>query len=317
MITTRLTELLGIRYPIFQGGMAWIADGELAAAVSEAGGIGIIAGGNAPASWVREQIMVARKLTRAPFGVNVMLMSPYVEELADLLVEEPVAVITTGAGSAGKYMERWQQVGAKVIPVVPSVALARRAQREGAAAIIAEGGESGGHIGELNTMALVPQVADAVDVPVLAAGGIGDGRGVAAALMLGAEGVQLGTRFLVATECNVHPNYKQKVLSAKDRETLTTGKRLGHPVRCLKTPFSRDLAAKESDRSVSDEELERMGIGALRKAAVEGDLEGGCFMCGEIAGMVSREQSAAEIVTELFDEAEALLTERVRNLVRP
>ena len=315
MINTRLTDLLGMRYPVFQGAMAWISDGELAAAVSEAGGIGIIAGGNAPASWVRDQILRARELTDRPFGVNVMLMSPYVEEVAALLIEEPVAVITTGAGNAGKYMKSWQEVGSQVIPVVPSVALARRAQKEGAAAVIAEGGESGGHIGELNTMALVPQVVDAVDIPVLAAGGIGDGRGVAAALMLGAEGVQMGTRFIVAHECNVHPNYKRKILAAKDRETITTGKRLGHPVRCLKNSFSRDLAAKESDRSVSDEELEAMGIGALRKAAVEGDLEQGCFMSGEIAGLVRREQSAAEIVTELFTEAEALLTGRAQELV--
>jgi len=316
MIATKLTDLLGIQYPIFQGAMAWISDGELAAAVSNAGGIGIIAGGNAPTSWVREQIARARELTDKPFGVNVALFSHYVDEVADLLTADPVAVITTGAGNAGKYIARWNEAGTKVIPVVASVALARRMEKEGVAAIIAEGGESGGHIGELNTMALVPQVVDAVDIPVLAAGGIGDGRGVAAAFMLGAEGVQMGTRFLVAAECNVHPNYKQKILAAKDRETITTGKRLGHPVRCLKTPFSRDLAAKEQDQSVSAEELERLGVGALRKAAIEGDLEQGCFMSGEIAGLITREQSAAEIVTELFCEAEALLTGRAQELVR-
>jgi len=315
MIKTKLTDLLGIKYPLFQGAMAWISDGELAAAVSEAGGIGIIAGGNAPASWVADQIARARELTNKPVGVNVMLMSPYVDELADLLAQEAVAVITTGAGNAGKYMERWQAVGTQVIPVVPSVALAKRAEKEGAAAVIAEGGESGGHIGELNTMALVPQVVDAVDIPVLAAGGIGDGRGVAAALMLGAEGVQMGTRFIVAHECNVHPNYKRKILTAKDRETITTGKRLGHPVRCLKTPFSRDLYAREYDESVTNEELEGLGAGALRLAAVEGDLERGCFMSGEVAGLVTREQPAADIVTELFAQAEALLCGRAQELV--
>jgi len=316
MIKTKLTDLLGIQYPVFQGAMAWIADGELAAAVSEAGGLGIIGAGNAPPSWVADQIRRARELTDKPFGVNLALISTYVDELADLLVADPVAVITTGAGNPGKYIARWEAVGTKVIPVVPSVALAKRAEKEGAAAVIAEGGESGGHIGELNTMALVPQVVDAVDIPVLAAGGIGDGRGVAAALMLGAEGVQMGTRFIVATECNVHPNYKQKILAAKDRETITTGKRLGHPVRCLKTPFSRSLAAREADENTSIEELETIGVGALRRAAVEGDLERGCFMSGEIAGLVTREQSAAEIVTELFCEAEALLTVRAQELVR-
>ncbi|MCL2881901.1 MAG: enoyl-[acyl-carrier-protein] reductase FabK [Coriobacteriia bacterium] len=315
MIKTKLTDLLGIEYPLFQGAMAWISDGELAAAVSNAGGIGIIGGGSAPASWIADQIRRARELTDKPFGVNIPLISPYVDEVADLLVADPVAVITTGAGNAGKYIARWDAVGTKVIPVIPSVALARRAEKEGAAAVIAEGGESGGHIGELNTMALVPQVVDAVSIPVLAAGGIGDGRGVAAAFMLGAEGVQMGTRFVVATECNVHPNYKRKILEAKDRETITTGKRLGHPVRCLKNPFSRSLAAKEADENVSLEELEGIGVGALRLAAVEGDLENGCFMSGEIAGLVTREQSAVEIVTELFTEAEALLTGRAQELV--
>lgn len=307
MIKTSLCDLLGITYPIFQGGMAWIADASLAAAVSEAGGLGIIAAGNAPAGYVREQIVRARELTSRPFGVNVMLMSPFAEEVAQTVAEEKVAVVTTGAGNPSKYMDLWLAAGVKVIPVVPSSGLAKRVERYGASAVVAEGEESGGHIGELTTMTLVPQVVDAVEIPVLAAGGIGDGRAVAAALMLGAAGVQVGTRFLVAKECGVHQTYKEKILKAKDIDTIATGRRLGHPVRSLKTPFSREFYSREYDASVSNEELEAFGAGALRLAAVEGDEQRGCFMAGQIAGLVKTEQTAKEIIEEMFSEAETLL----------
>lgn len=307
MIRTPLCDLLGLEYPLFQGGMAWIADGELAAAVSEAGGLGIIAGGNAPGEYVREQIHIARSRTRKPFGVNIMLLSPYVDEVAQVVAEEKVAVVTTGAGNPSRYMELWKSAGIRVIPVVASVAMAKLMAREGASALVAEGGESGGHVGELTTMVLVPQVVDAVDIPVLAAGGIADGRGIAASLMLGAVGVQVGTRFLVAEECSVHPNYKEKVLKATDLSTITTGKRLGHPVRSLKTPFSRAYAKAEYDSAVSDEALEAMGTGALRLAAKEGDVKNGCFPAGQCAGMVTRPQTAREIIQEMFAQAEPLL----------
>ncbi len=287
--------------------MAWIADASLAAAVSEAGGLGIIAAGNAPAGYVREQIVRARELTSRPFGVNVMLMSPFAEEVAQTVAEEKVAVVTTGAGNPSKYMDLWLAAGVKVIPVVPSSGLAKRVERYGASAVVAEGEESGGHIGELTTMTLVPQVVDAVEIPVLAAGGIGDGRAVAAALMLGAAGVQVGTRFLVAKECGVHQTYKEKILKAKDIDTIATGRRLGHPVRSLKTPFSREFYSREYDASVSNEELEAFGAGALRLAAVEGDEQRGCFMAGQIAGLVKTEQTAKEIIEEMFSEAETLL----------
>ena len=304
---TEITRLLGIKYPIIQGGMAWVAEHHLAAAVSEAGGLGLIGAASAPAEWVREQIRAARKLTDKPFGVNIMLMSPYAADVAKVIVEEGVQVVTTGAGSPGKYMEMWKEAGVKVIPVVASVALAKRMERAGADAIVAEGCESGGHVGESTTMTLVPQVVDAVDIPVIAAGGIGDGRGIAAALMLGAEGVQMGTRFVVTKECHIHPAYKERILKAKDIDTIATGKRLGHPVRCLKTPFSRELFSKEYDSSVSNEELEAMGAGALRLAAREGDEEHGSFMAGQVAGMVKQEQSAAEIIQEICAQAESLL----------
>ena len=307
MIKTEICDLLGIEYPIFQGGMAWIADGQLAAAVSNGGGLGIISAMNADAAYVREQIRTARSLTDKPFGVNVMLMSPYVDEVAAILAEEKVPVVTTGAGSPGKYMKAWQDAGIKIIPVVASVALAKMMTRAGASAIIAEGGESGGHVGDLTTMALVPQICDTTDLPVIAAGGIADGRGVAAAFMLGAVGVQLGTRFLVASECGVHQNYKNKVLKAKDIDTITTGRRLGHPVRSLKTPFSRQYAKLEYDSSVSDDTLESMASGALRLAAVEGDEAKGCFLAGQVAAMVKKEQPAAEIIREIFKEAETVL----------
>ena len=239
MVKTPLCELLGIEYPIFQGGMAWVADGALAAAVSEGGGLGIIGAGNAPGSFVREQISVVRALTKRPFGVNIMLLSPFADEVAAVCTEEKVAVVTTGAGNPSRFMEQWLGAGIKVIPVVPSVAMTKLVTRAGASAVIAEGGESGGHIGELSTMVLVPQVCDATDLPVLAAGGIADGRGVAASFMLGAAGVQVGTRFLSAHECSIHPTYKEKILKANDIATMTTGKRLGHPVRSLKTSFAR------------------------------------------------------------------------------
>lgn len=306
MIKTPICDLLGIEYPVFQGGMAWIADGKLAAAVSEGGGLGIIAAGNASASYVQEQIHIVRQLTQKPFGVNVMLMSPSVDEVAAVLAEEQVPVITTGAGNPGKHMKGWQAAGCQVIPVVASVAMAKLMTRLGAAALIAEGGESGGHVGDLTTMVLVPQVCDATTLPVLAAGGIADGRGIAAAFMLGACGVQVGTRFLVAEECSVHPTYKEKILKASDIATITTGKRLGHPVRSLKTPFSRDYAKAEFS-AISDAELDGRATGALRLAAKEGDVEHGCFLAGQVAGMIHREQPAAEILREMCAQAEPLL----------
>ncbi len=306
MISSPLCELLGIEYPVFQGGMAWISDGELAAAVSNAGGLGIISAGNASAERVRSQIRRCRELTDRPFGVNVMLMSPKVEEVAIMLAEEKVPVLTTGAGNPSRYMNLWREAGSKIIPVIASSAMARMMTKVGAVAVIAEGGESGGHVGEISTMALVPQVCDVTDLPVIAAGGIGDGRGMAAAFMLGACGIQMGTRFLVAEECNVHPTYKAKILKAKDIDTIKTGMRLGHPVRSLKTPFSREYAKLEY--TVQDnEELEGKATGALRRAAIEGDEEAGCFLAGQIAGMICREQTAADIVHEVCAEAEELL----------
>ncbi|NLW73966.1 MAG: enoyl-[acyl-carrier-protein] reductase FabK [Clostridiales bacterium] len=312
MINSQLTELLGIKYPVFQGGMAWISDANLAAAVSDAGGLGIIAAGNMPGDYVRGQIRRARELTDMPFGVNVMLMSPHADEVAGVVVEERVPVVTTGAGLPTAHMKRWIEAGIKVIPVVPSTGVAKMVERAGAAAVIAEGGESGGHVGDLTTMALVPQVADAVRIPVIAAGGIGDGRGVAAAFMLGAVGVQVGTRFLVAKECGVHQKYKDKILKAKDIDTIVTGRRLGHPVRALKTPFTREFYSKEYDSSISDEELEALGVGALRLAAVEGDEKRGSFLAGQIAGLVKSEQTAKEIIEEMMAEAEELLREAAR-----
>lgn len=306
MIRTTICEMLDLRYPVFQGGMAWIADGKLAAAVSEGGGLGIIAAGNAPADYVREQIGIARSLTKRPFGVNIMLMSPFADEVAALVAEEKIAVVTTGAGDPGKYMSTWLAADIKVIPVVASVALAKKLTRLGVSAMIAEGGESGGHVGDLTTMALVPQICDATDLPVLAAGGIADGRGVAAAMMLGACGVQMGTRFLVAEECSVHPVYKEKIIKANDISTIVTGKRLGHPVRSLKTPFAREYFKAEYS-SMPDDELEALGTGKLRLAVQEGDKQQGCFLAGQIAGMVTKEQPAAEIIKEVMDEAEVVL----------
>ena len=307
MINTKICELLGIRYPIFQGGMAWVADAALAAAVSNAGGLGIIAGMNMNGEQLRAEIGRLREVCDKPFGVNVMLMSPHAAEVADVIVEESVPVVTTGAGNPLTYMKKWIEAGVKVIPVVASVALAQMVAKRGAAAVVAEGGESGGHIGEANTMALVPQVADGVDIPVIAAGGIADGRGYAAALMLGAEGIQMGTRFLVAKECNIHPNFKAKVLKAGDTSTMVSGRRLGHPVRSLKTPFARKFAELEKDASVSDEQLSEFGAGALRKAVTEGDDVNGAFMCGQVAGLVKSEQSCKEILEEITAQAEKVL----------
>ncbi|WP_130861977.1 nitronate monooxygenase [Bacilliculturomica massiliensis] len=307
MIKTPICELLGIEYPIFQGGMAWIADANLAAAVSNGGGLGIISAMNADGEWLRAEIKKAKSMTDKPFGVNIMLMSPHVEEVAKIVAEEKVAVVATGAGNPTKYMKDWIAAGIKVVPVVASTAMAKLVARNGAAAVIAEGGESGGHVGEVTTMALVPQVCDAVQIPVIGAGGIADGRGVAAVFMLGACGVQLGTRFLVAEECGVSRTYKDKILKAKDIDTMTTGKRLGHPVRTLKTPFAKEFLKKEFDSSVSDEELEAFGAGSLYAAAVLGDEKKGSFMSGQIAAMVKKEQPAADIIREIFEEAEQVL----------
>ncbi|MCI8375096.1 MAG: enoyl-[acyl-carrier-protein] reductase FabK [Lachnospiraceae bacterium] len=308
MIKSEICELLGIKYPIFQGGMAWIADSRLAAAVSEGGGLGIIAAGNAPGSYVREQIYIAKAQTQKPIGVNIMLLSPYADEVANVVIEEGVQVVTTGAGNPSKYMEAWKQAGIHVIPVVASVALAKLMTRLGASALIAEGGESGGHVGELTTMVLVPQICDATELPVLAAGGIADGRGFAAARMLGACGVQMGTRFLSARECTIHPTYKEKILKATDLCTMVTGKRLGHPVRSLRTQFARDYSKAEYG-GMPDEELEALGTGALRLAVQEGDTKKGCFLSGQIAAMVKKEQPAAEILSEVMEEAEQALGE--------
>lgn len=298
MLNSKLCPLLGIEYPIFQGGMAWIADGKLAAAVSNAGGLGIVAAGNAPGEYVRKQIRIAAAQTDRPFGVNIMLMSPYADEIAAVVVQEQVRVVTTGAGNPAKYMPQWQAAGIQVIPVVASVAMAKRMTRLGATALIAEGGESGGHVGELTTMALVPQVCDVTELPVIAAGGIADGRGLAAAFMLGACGVQLGTRFLSATECSIHPVYKEKLFQANDLSTTVTGKRLGHPVRSLRTPLMRRYQEAEYAQT-PDDALEAMTTGALRRAVQEGDIQNGCFLAGQIAAMVTKEQPAAEIIQEL------------------
>lgn len=295
-----ITELLNIKYPIIQGGMAWIADASLAVGVSEAGGLGIISGVG-PTEVVRAQIRKAKELTDKPFGVNVMLMQDNADEIAHLVCDEKVPVVTTGAGSPGKYIEMWKSHGIKVIPVVPSVAIAKRMEKFGADAVIAEGIESGGHIGQTTTMSLVPQVVDAVNIPVIAAGGIGDGRGIAASFMLGAVGVQMGTRFLVSNECNVHKNYKEKVLKAKDIETEVTGTSTSHPVRVLRNKLTREYIKIEKSNSNS-EKLESLTRGALRKAVIEGDTENGSVMAGQIAGLVKKEQSCKEIIEELMTE---------------
>ena len=288
--------------------MAWIADARLAAAVSEAGGLGLISSINYGTDAVREEIRKARELTRKPFGVNIMLAAPNAAEIAALVVEEGIDIVTTGAGSPAPYMESWKAAGIRVIPVVASVAYARKMQELGATAIIAEGAESGGHVGDLHTMALVPQVVDAVNLPVLAAGGIFDGRGAAAAFMLGACGVQVGTRFLVAKECRVHPVYKERLIKASDIGTMVTGKSLGDAVRSLKTPFTKKFAQMEADPNVTDDEIRAFGTGSLRKAVFDGDLAGGSFLAGEVAGLITKEETAAEIVDDIITGAEKLLS---------
>ncbi|MBQ4527843.1 MAG: nitronate monooxygenase [Clostridia bacterium] len=306
MINSKICNMLGITYPIFQGGMAHISDGKLAAAVSEAGGLGIISAASGDVEYVKNQIDIASSLTKKPIGINVMLMGNNVEEIAKMISQSKVSVVTTGAGNPEKYVPMWKEAGIKVIPVVPSCALAKLCERSGVDAIIAEGGESGGHVGDLTTMALIPQVCDAVSIPVIAAGGIADGRGAAAAFMLGAQGIQIGTRFLTATECSINQNYKNKVLKANDTATIVTGKRLGHPVRSIKTPFSRAYSKAEYT-NIPDDELEAMAVGTLRAAVVDGDDKKGCFLAGQIAGMVNKEQNVKDIITEIFDEAEILL----------
>ena len=306
MIKTPVCELFGIEYPIFQGGMAWVSDASLASAVSNGGGLGIISAMNADGEYLRSEIRKCKELTKKPFGVNIMLMSPFVDEVAKVVAEEKVPVVTTGAGMPGKYMKDWLAAGIQIVPVVPSTAVAKMVERLGACAVIAEGGESGGHIGEINTMALVPQVCDAVSIPVLAAGGIADGRGVAASFMLGASGVQCGTRFLTALECTIHENYKKRVLKARDIDTITTGKRLGHPVRSLKNSFSRKFFELEYS-DLPNEELEKFGAGALRKAARDGDEVNGCFMEGQCAALVKDELPAAQIISRMFEQAEECL----------
>ena len=313
---TAITQILGIEKPIFQGGMAWIADARLAAAVSNAGGLGLISSINAGTEAVREEIRKTRRLTGKPFGVNIMLAAPNAADIAALVVEEGVGIVTTGAGSPAPYMQAWKEAGIKVIPVVASVAYALKMQELGAAAVIAEGAESGGHVGDTHTMALVPQVVDAVDIPVLAAGGIFDGRGAAAAFMLGACGVQVGTRFLVADECRVHPVYKERLIKASDIGTMVTGKSLGDAVRSLKTPFSKQFAKMEADPEVTDEQIRAFGTGSLRKAVFDGDLSGGSFLAGEVAGLITRTEPAAAIVEDIISGAERILLSVSNNILK-
>ena len=303
---TRITKLLNIEYPIIQGGMAWVAEHHLAAAVSEAGGLGIIGAANAPADWVRNEIRKTRERTDKPFGVNIMLLSPYAAEVAQAAAEEGVKVITTGAGNPEKYMELWKNAGARVIPVVASVALAKRMERCGADAVIAEGCESGGHIGESTTMTLLPQVADAVDIPVIGAGGAADGRGIAAMIMLGAEAVQMGTRFVASTEAQVHDNYKNRILAAKDIDSVVTGRSTGHPVRLLRNQMTREYLELEK-QGASFEELEMLTLGGRRKAVQEGDIKNGNVMAGQIAGLIKETKSCREIIEELMAQTEAVL----------
>lgn len=303
---TKVTELLQIEYPIIQGGMAWVAEHHLAAAVSEAGGFGMIGAASAPPEIVREEIRKAKELTDKPFGVNIMLLNPNADEVAKIVVEEGIQAVTTGAGNPEKYMPMWKEAGVKVIPVVASVAMAKRMERYGADAVVAEGMEAGGHIGNQTTMALIPQIVDAVNIPVIAAGGIGDGRGVAASFMLGAEGVQMGTRFVVADESIVHDNYKDRIVKAKDIDSVVTGQSTGHPVRCLRNQMTKEYIKKEQE-GVPFEELERMTLGSLRKAVMDGDILNGTVMAGQIAGLVSKRQSCKEILQEIMTEAEKLL----------
>ncbi|RJQ30246.1 MAG: enoyl-[acyl-carrier-protein] reductase FabK [Peptococcaceae bacterium] len=315
LIRTRLCELLGIDYPVIQGGMAWVSTAELAAAVSEAGGVGIIGSGTAPAAWVEEQIRLTRRLTGKPFGINVMLRSPFVEEVIEVVRKERVALVTTGAGNPGRYVPDLQAAGVKVIPVVSSVALARRLARTGVDAVIAEGLESGGHIGELTTMALVPQIVDAVDLPVIAAGGIFDGRGLVAALALGAAGVQIGTRFMCAAECTIHPRVKEAIIKARDRDTVVTGASTGHPVRALYNKLSKTYMEMEG-KGAPAEEIENLGIGSLKTAMVDGDVEHGTVMAGQVAAMVRQVQPAGEIIREIVAEAGQIVEKLSRLVVK-
>ncbi|MCJ7835193.1 enoyl-[acyl-carrier-protein] reductase FabK [Cuneatibacter sp. NSJ-177] len=303
---TRVTEILGTEYPIIQGGMAWVAEHHLASAVSEAGGLGLIGAANAPAEVVRQEIRKVRERTEKPFGVNIMLLSPYAEEVAQVVLEEKVPVVTTGAGNPEKYMEAWKAAGIKVIPVVASVALARRMERYGADALVAEGCEAGGHIGEQTTMTLLPQVVDSVDIPVIGAGGVGDGRGMAAMFLLGAEGVQIGTRFVVSDEAQVHENYKNRIVEAKDIDSVVTGRSHGHPVRTLRNQSTREYLKLEAE-GASFEELEKLTLGSLRRAVQEGNVKNGSVMAGQIAGMIRKRQSCREIILELVEETETLL----------
>ena len=310
MLHSVICDILGIRYPVFQGGMAWIADGTLAAAVSEAGGLGLVSSVNAGPEAVRAEIRKARSLTSKPFGVNIMLAAPDAPQVAKVVIEEGVKIVTTGAGSPAPYMEMWKEALIKVIPVVASVAYALKVQELGATAVIAEGAESGGHVGELHTMALVPQVVDAVNIPVIAAGGIFDGRGAAAAFMLGACGVQLGTRFLMARECRIHPVYKERLIKATDIGTMVTGRSLADAVRSLKTPFSKQFAKMEADPSVTPEQIRAFGTGSLRKAVFDGDLARGSFLAGEVAGLIRKEESAKEIIEDIVFGAENTMKEK-------
>lgn len=306
MFNKRLAKILNIEYPIIQGGMAWITEANLAAAVSNAGGLGIIAAGGAPTNWLREQIQKARTLTDKPFGVNIMLLSPFADAIAQVVVEEKVPVVITGAGSPEKYISMWKSSNIKVIPVVPSVLLGSRMEKLGADAIVAEGMEAGGHIGELTTMALIPQVVDALNIPVIAAGGIGDGRGVAAVAMLGAVGIQVGTRFLTANECIVSYAYKEKIIKARDTDTIITGRSTGHPVRGLKNKFARNFVKLEKEKIMTIKDIEKLGFGSLR-AAVEGDVVNGALMAGQVAGMINKTESAKNIIESLYSEAKVII----------
>ncbi|MBC8499721.1 MAG: enoyl-[acyl-carrier-protein] reductase FabK [Candidatus Atribacteria bacterium] len=309
MFKSIICELLGIKYPLIQGGMAWIADAGLAAAVSSAGALGVIAAGYAPGEWIREEVRKTKRLTEKPFGLNIMLLNPNTDEIARIAVEEGIKVVITGAGNPGKYIKIWKENNILVFPVIPSVALALRMERAGVDAVIAEGSEAGGHVGELTTMTLVPQVADAINIPVLAAGGIADGRGLAAAWMLGASGFQIGTRFLVAYECNVHKNYKQKIINARDTSTIVSGRPTGHPVRIIKNSLARDFQQLEK-RNASLEEYEELGKGSLYRSAREGDMDYGSIMAGQSSGLVKKEQTCKEIIKEIFLEAEKIIVEK-------
>lgn len=302
----KICDLLDIKYPIIQGGMAWVADANLASAVSNAGGLGIIAGGNAPREVIKKEIDRCRELTNKPFGVNVMLLSNYVDDIIDLIIEEKIPVITTGAGNPAKYIDRLKEIGTKIIPVVPSIALAQRMEKLGVDAVIVEGTEAGGHIGELTTMVLTPQVCDSVSIPVISAGGIGDGRGIVAAFALGASGVQIGTRFICSDECNVHENYKNMVLKSRDRDAIVTGRTTGHPVRTLKNKLAKEIISMEKE-GISPEEIDKRGVGSLRLAVKEGDVNNGSFMAGQIASTIKDVKPCREIIESMINEARNIM----------